>query len=202
MRKGERTRQAIVERVAPLFNRRGFDGTALSEVLRVTGLTKGGIYRHFSSKEELAVAAFEHARRTAADARWKSVDASAHAIDQLRQFVANFTSGARPLPGGCPLLNTVVDADDGNPALRARVRRAIHAWRARLAGIVRLGIERGEVRRAIDPESIATIVIAALEGGVMMSRAEDSQGPLHEVGRHLEAVFESLRASPRRSTRR
>ena len=50
--KGQQTRQAIVEKAAPLFNKKGFEGTSLSDLMQATGLQKGGIYRHFSGKEE------------------------------------------------------------------------------------------------------------------------------------------------------
>jgi len=54
MTKGEQTRRKIVEAAAPIFNKRGYEGSSLSDLMESTGLKKGGIYRHFSSKEELA----------------------------------------------------------------------------------------------------------------------------------------------------
>ena len=61
MSKGARTREQIVERAAALFNQHGYHGASISDVMAATGLEKGGIYRHFSSKEELALAAFAYA---------------------------------------------------------------------------------------------------------------------------------------------
>src|ERR1700720_2588708 len=61
MRKGEQTRQEIIRKAAPIFNQKGYDGAALSDLMRATGLQKGGIYRHFGSKEELAAEAFDYA---------------------------------------------------------------------------------------------------------------------------------------------
>ena len=66
MRKGEQTRQEIIRKAAPIFNQKGYDGAALSDLMRATGLEKGGIYRHFESKEELAGDAFDQGRVTAA----------------------------------------------------------------------------------------------------------------------------------------
>ena len=60
MGKGELTRQRIVALAAPIFNQKGYAGTALSDLMRATGLEKGGIYRHFESKQELAEDAFDH----------------------------------------------------------------------------------------------------------------------------------------------
>jgi len=47
VRKGEETRQEIIRKAAPIFNRKGYSGAALSDLMRATGLEKGGIYRHF-----------------------------------------------------------------------------------------------------------------------------------------------------------
>jgi len=69
MRKGEQTRQEIIRKAAPIFNQKGYDGAALSDLMRATGLEKGGIYRHFASKEELAAEAFDYAWGETFDSR-------------------------------------------------------------------------------------------------------------------------------------
>src|SRR5689334_11837478 len=61
MTKGETTRMMILSRAAPVFNRLGFAGASLSDIMQATGLEKGGIYNHFRSKEELAIQAFDYA---------------------------------------------------------------------------------------------------------------------------------------------
>src|SRR4029077_15442426 len=63
MRKGEQTRQEIIRKAAPIFNQRGYDGAALSDLMKATGPEKGGIYRHFGSKQQLAAEAFDYAWR-------------------------------------------------------------------------------------------------------------------------------------------
>src|SRR5580693_231420 len=74
MRKGEQTRQEIIQKAAPIFNQKGFDGAALSDLMRATGLEKGGIYRHFDSKQELAAEAFDHAWKLAMDVRFEGTE--------------------------------------------------------------------------------------------------------------------------------
>src|SRR5260221_13016116 len=69
MPKGQKTRARIIAEAASLFNQRGFEGGSLSELMEATGLEKGGIYRHFSSKEELAAEAFDYAWKVALETR-------------------------------------------------------------------------------------------------------------------------------------
>src|ERR1700730_6466256 len=111
MTKGEQTRRKIVEAAAPIFNRRGYEGSSLNDLMAATGLKKGGIYRHFSSKEELAGEAFGYTWDAASNARLVGVDEKANGIDKLKQLIGNFVAYRSPVAGGCPILNTAVDAD-------------------------------------------------------------------------------------------
>jgi len=95
MRKGEQTRREIIRKAAPIFNQRGYDGAALSDLMRVTGLEKGGIYRHFSSKQQLAAEAFDYAWKLAIDARLEGTQDIANTVDRLKLFVRNFRDRAR-----------------------------------------------------------------------------------------------------------
>ena len=191
--RGEATRRRIVEQSAAVFNRHGYSGTSMSDLMEVTGLEKGGIYRHFESKQELAAAAFDYAWETVNEPRWRGLENCETSLEKLLLLVKNFVEQPpRTLPGGCPLLNTAVDSDDGNPVLRSKARAALDQWRSSIAEIVRTGQRARELRREVDPVAVATLVIASLEGAVMMSRMEQTREPLFTVGRHLAEYLESL----------
>src|SRR5260370_14885995 len=116
MRKGEQTRREIIRKAAAIFNQKGYDGAALSDLMRATGLEKGGIYRHFEGKEELAGDAFDHAWKVAMDARFQGTEKIPNTVDRLKQIVRNFRDRRTVLgPGGFLLLNTAIDTDDCNP---------------------------------------------------------------------------------------
>jgi TetR/AcrR family transcriptional repressor of nem operon len=196
--RGEATRRRIVEQSAAVFNRHGYSGTSMSELMAATGLEKGGLYRHFASKQDLAAAAFDYAWETVSEPRWRGLEDCASAVEKLLLLVKNFVEQPpRTLPGGCPLLNTAVDSDDGNPLLRGKARAALDRWRAKIVGIVHQGQQNGELRGGIDPAAVAAIVIASLEGAVMMSRLEKTRDPLHAVGEHLVGYVQSLKAGNR-----
>lgn len=193
MNKGDLTKERIIAAAAPVFNRSGFVGTSLSDLMEATGLQKGGIYRHFKSKEDLAVAAFDHAWRIARKNRWLDVDTTASAIGRLQKFIANFVEKRAGLvPGGCPVLNTAVDADDGNPVLRDHVRKAIRQWTRRIQGVVASGIQAREIRQDIDPRAVAAVIIASLEGATMLTRLQESTQPLEQVRQYLDRYVEGL----------
>lgn len=192
MTKKERTRQYIIEQSAPLFNQKGYAGTSLHDIMETTGLKKGGIYGNFESKEEIAVASFEYAVglvtekvKLRADQKLKSYDKLQVVVDFYRNYLTN-----PPIDGGCPILNTSIEADDTNPRLRNRVIEALDNWRGSMAGTIKKGIRRKEINPTIDAEEFATLFIATLEGGIMMSKVYQKIHPLNIVLNHLERMIQ------------
>jgi len=188
MGKGEHTRAMILARVAPLFNQQGYFGSSLSDIMQQTGLEKGGIYNHFKSKEQLALEAFDYSY-SILDQRIRAVLAGKkHAIERLYAMLSYFQELADdpPIAGGCPILNTAIEADDAEPALRDRARGAMEELRSTIRRILSKGITRGEVRPDIDIESWTSVMIAALEGAVMLSR-------LYQDSVHMRRVVAYIR---------
>ena len=192
MTKGEATRQRIIATAAPIFNQRGFDGCSMQDLMTATGLEKGGLYRHFSNKEDLAAEAFRYALAQNVKVRTEHLDEIPNSIDKLKRAVHLFVELPSAIPGGCPLMNTAIDADDGNPALRDLARKGIQDWRARLVHILETGIKAGEIRRSTDPRRIANTLIATLEGALMISRLENNRSALRDAQTALETLLSSL----------
>jgi TetR/AcrR family transcriptional regulator, transcriptional repressor for nem operon len=192
MRKGEETRRQIIRKAAPIFNQKGYEGAALSDLMAATGLEKGGIYRHFESKQELAAEAFDYAWNLALDTRFEGTEAISNTVDRLKQIVRNFWERRAGLvPGGCPLLNTAIDSDDGNAQLREKARRALSSWLERLRAVIEEGQRRREIRGDIDSTELATLIVSTLEGSLMVSRLQLKDDPRGWASRHLEEYLET-----------
>ncbi len=201
MTKGEQTRRDIVQKAAPLFNQKGYEGTSLSDLMEATGLQKGGIYRHFSSKQELATEAFDYSWRKAVSGRLHGVAEVPDTVNRLKKMIDNFVEIRTGLvPGGCPLMNTAVEADDGNAALRARARRALQSWTERLYKITSEGIKKRQIDPRIHPLKLSQLIIGSLEGALLISRLQNSDEPLRCIRQHLDQYLEhSVRAKRGRS---
>jgi len=194
--KGERTRQRIIAEAAAIFNQRGYEGCSLKEIMSATGLEKGGIYRHFESKEELAAEAFDYAWNIVSSKRRIHLDSIPNHADRIKQHIANFVTRSG-MPGGCPLLNTAVDSDNGNPVLRDRVRKALRDWKTMLSTILEEGIQAGTIRHGVDACGAANRVIGNLEGAMLISRIERNDQALRQTLNELDAWIDSnLRQPP------
>ncbi len=202
MRKGEQTRERIVAAAAPLFNQHGFAGCSMQDVMDATGLEKGGLYRHFESKEKLAAESFRFALTQLIKIRTGNLTHIHGSIEKLRYIVERFVATPSPIRGGCPVMNTAIDADDGNPLLRELACKAIRDWKSRLSKIVEEGKRCGEIRADIEPRRIANTMVAMLEGALMISRIEGTRKPLEDARKSLEELLDGVRATrPRHSSK-
>ena len=190
MLKGERTRQRIIMKAAGLFNRHGFNGCSMQDVSAATGLEKGSLYSHFANKEELAVAAFDYAWQQTASARVGNLQQASNSVDKLKLHIDNFVSKPS-FAGGCPMLNTILDSDDGNLALRRRAEAAMATWVDFLLDVIRMGQTKGEIRSSVQPEELAVLLISLLEGAYISSKLQKSRNVLAISQRHLIAHLEN-----------
>lgn len=196
MSKGQDTRQRIVELAAPLFNQRGYAGCSVADIMEATGLEKGGIYRYFGSKEELAAEAFRFALSETRKVRTNDLQSLPGAMAKLRYVMDRFLSEPSPIAGGCPLMNTAVDADDGNPILRDLVRQAFDDWRARLEAIVRRGVRDGEIKPTCVPVELANTIVSTLEGALLLSRVDGDKRALKHARKSLDLLLTMYATSP------
>jgi len=190
--KGEKTRDKIIRKAAAVFNQHGYSGTSLSELMEETGLEKGGIYRHFESKEDLAVAAFDYAWSEIRQRRLAILNEIPTPLGKLRGMIDNFAAKPSAVPGGCSLMNTAIDSDDGNPALRARAREALREWLNYLEDLVCQGMRAGEIEAGASPTNLASIIIATLEGSLMMSRLKGDRTAITLARAHLHKMLDGV----------
>ncbi len=195
MSKAEQTKQRIIERAAILFNQNGYAGTSIDGIMKLTGLQKGGIYNHFKSKDEIALAAFDHTIVLLKQKVLADIPNKTNAIDRLQALVHGFKGFTtnQPIVGGCPILNTAVESDDTHPALRLRAQGAVNEIRALIASTIELGIRQHEIIAEIDREEVTIVLISAIEGAVMLSKLYGSDLYLEITIAHLDRYIESYR---------
>jgi AcrR family transcriptional regulator len=192
--KGDRTRQRILDEVGPLFNVRGYQATTLGDVMAATGLEKGGIYNHFASKDDLALAAYDRNADLQGDLIADRVRAATGAVDKLVAIVEAFRTFAHepPFPGGCPTLNTAVEANGVDPRLHGRARDRMQLLLDLLARQARRGVQRDELRADTDPSALASLVAAAVEGALLLHQLTGDVTHVDRVADHLERHVRSL----------
>jgi TetR/AcrR family transcriptional regulator, transcriptional repressor for nem operon len=113
---------------------------------------------------------------------------------RLRAIVAVFADYITnpPVAGGCPILNTAVEADDTELPLRARAQSAMTELQKLIGVTVKQGVVAGELRPEADPRRIAAIFTALLEGAIMLGRLYQDPAPMLYAVEHLTAQLDQL----------
>jgi len=197
--KGERTRAEIIRKSAELMNRQGFLSAPLSAVIEATGIQKGGLYRHFDSRDALAEEALEFAVSQVRERFRQALEGQHEACGQLLAIVHAYgdNDGELPLPGGCPIMNSAIESDHAHPGLRQSAQAAMSGWHGLLVRIVDAGLRAGQIRRGTRPAEVASTLIACMEGAVMLTHLYGDLAHWRAVQRHLEHYIEhDLRPLP------
>lgn len=191
--KSEKTKQFIIEMAAPLFNKKGYAGTSMNDIMLATGLAKGGIYGHFESKDEIAAAAFQYCHNKIKADLLGIINKHPSSLGKLFSILAfykNYTLKP-PVEGGCPILNTAVDADDNYPFLKKKAKSALNEMLNGLQQIIELGIATGELKPSINSRKISEMIFAQIEGGIMMAKVSDDVSLLNSVLDNLKSYIET-----------
>lgn len=189
--KAERTRRYIIETAAPIFNKKGYAGTSLSDLETATGLTKGAIYGNFRGKDEVALEAFDHNLSLLRSGFSPRHAKGENAIDRLLAVPRFYRIEFRKIAdrGGCPILNAASEADDNNPSLQKKVCQSIKMWEKDIEHTIREGQAQGQIRKDISVSTYATLMIALIEGGIMLAKATKDPRPLMITLERVEEVI-------------
>lgn len=191
MRKGEQTKLRIIERSALLFNDKGYAGTTMQDIMDATGLTKGAIYRNFTSKEEIAVEAFRYAGQVL----WRHFSEAMAAADTTTGKllamcdVYSDTVYNPPIQGGCPFLNTAVESDHSFPVMRDHAMGAYTQMLGFIQSLLAQGIASGEFQAGMDTQAVASFVFSSVEGGIMASRLTRDNRHVAYAKQHIERLL-------------
>ncbi len=183
------SRERLVVAMSDLMWERGYAATSPREVRERSGVGQGSMYHHFPGKRDLALAALE---RNCADLLPATVEVLSQPGDPLERLVVYLT---RPLPAlkGCKVGRMTQDPlVAGDAGLLAPVAAAFAAVHESLADVVREAIALGEISEAVDPDRLAYMLAATIQGGYVLAIAAQDPRPFE----HARAgALELLRAS-------
>jgi len=192
--KASRTREFILEKTAPLFNTKGYAGTSMLDLAAATGLTKGAIYGNFESKEAIALEVFKYSMERVRQVTREKMAAEQSAKGKLKilcDFYGQYVLHS-PIPGGCPMINNAVEADDAQLFLKKTVSGEIKRTVDFIASLISEGKKCGEFKPDINAGELAQTFFCAIEGAIVMSRVSSSNAPMRAVLKHCNLILEQI----------
>jgi AcrR family transcriptional regulator len=200
--RAERTRSLIIETAARAFAARGYDGVSLNDLVAATGMSKGAFYFHFSSKEEVALAAFRAKQQELVDRLLAEGDAGAGVTGQVTAMLRRRAELVREDPSlHCVIrLGGELTARSGSGSEFASFQQLATGT---IADLIRQGIRSGEFSRGLDPQATARAVFAWIVGMDSLSLLESAGKDLTQRTEEVLALLiPALTAGPPRKQRR
>jgi len=178
--KGSATRDQILAAAARLIHLQGYHCTSLDDVLRESGVGKGNFYYYFRSKEELGYAIIEQVMQgfIARTLEPTFADGAADPIAQVHAFLDRVLENQRQrnCVGGCPIGNLASELSDVHEGFRLRLAGIFDQWRFTLTEALGRGQKIGRLRQDAEPGALAEFLVAALEGGILLTKVSKDIG--------------------------
>lgn len=170
--KGRQTRLHFIEVSADLFNKKGYAGTTISEILNAAGYSKGALYRTFTDKDELSLEAFKYNLTKLKKGLVQHVQSKKSATSKLLAIPDFYRNSHvdQIVPGGCPILNTAIEVDDTNTKMNEVVKQAFSNWKNLILEIIHMGKASNEFKQELKADELALYIIATIEGSITLAK--------------------------------
>lgn len=169
--KGTRTRRHIIEKSLQLFSVKGFYNTSISDIQEATGLTKGGLYGHFASKEDIWYAAYDEAVTIWKNIVFKDMRSNTGPLERIVTFIENDLEdylGSDVFDGGCFFLNMLVELSGQSAAMSKRILSGF----VRLSKLMQTWLEEagknGMLKEGLDYKEISNFIVISLNGAAAL----------------------------------
>jgi len=194
--KGEMTRQTIVDQSLQLFSVKGYYNTSIKDVLMATGLTKGGLYGHFSSKEEIWYAVYDQAVDIWRSLVFKGIRQCEDPLERLNSFIRNDMEnylGGEVFDGGCFFLNMLVELSGQSASMSKHILRGF----VRLSRLLRLWLEEAReksmLRSDLNLREIANFIVITVNGAAALYISSRDRTIIDQTINQLHCYVENLR---------
>lgn len=174
--KGERTRARILRSAMSLVNTHGYTNTSMNDIIKASGVQKGNLYFHFSSKDDLCLALIEKAKKEHLEYLKNSIK-NERPLEKINDILNAILARHRNMNfiGGCIFGNMALEMTDINSRFSAVIKEVFYEWEQLLAGLLKEAQECGDLDHEIDPFPMARFIVASMEGGIMMARVSKNE---------------------------
>jgi TetR/AcrR family transcriptional repressor of nem operon len=178
-RKGEQTRERIVGAAAGLIFERGVAGTSIEDVKEAAGVSSSQLYHYFADKQALIHAVIAH-QSEAIIAAQEPLLGKLDSLDALRAWRDQAVAIEKQLQckGGCPIGTLAGELAEADPEARADIAEGFARWEEQIAQGIEAMHARGELPKKIDPDRLALALLAAHQGGLILTQVRRDPAPL------------------------
>ncbi len=196
--KGVKTRCNIVSKAMQLFSIKGYYHTGINDILSATGLTKGGLYGHFRSKEDIWYAVYDQAVVTWRTIVFKDIRDVVDPLERIEKVVSRHLDAYLAndvFEGGCFFVNMLVELSGQSTSMSrhllsgfVRFARLIQSWLDEAA-------DSGMLKNGLDTRATANYILISLNGAATLYAATRDRTVLRMTGGQIDFYLQQLKTS-------
>ena len=193
--KGIQTRKKIIDESLRLFCVRGYHNTSINDILEATGLTKGGFYGHFRSKEALWYAVYDEAMRIWRDVVFEGIAATSDPLERIQLLIENDIKhklGNQVFEGGCFFHSMLVELSGQSAALSSHLMRGFDQLAGLLCAWLKQADQQGRLKDNLNFDAIARYIIVALNGAAALHACSRDPAILEQTVSELRFYVQQL----------
>lgn len=186
-------KKKIIQESLKLFSLKGFLSTSIHDILIAAGTSKGGLYNHFKSKEDLFLAVLAEARKVWREKNLEGLDLIDRPAEKVKALLKNYRDrylkDVGDFPGGCIFVTLSVELDDQRPHLSREINKGFEGFKAMLKRLLDEGKASGELRPDVNTEAVTEMIFVGMLGASVLYGTEKSEVTLN---RSIEALIQFL----------
>jgi TetR/AcrR family transcriptional repressor of nem operon len=196
--KGKLTRRNIIEKALQLFSVKGYFNTSISDILQATGLTKGGLYCHFKSKEEVWRAVYEHAVEIWKSVVFKNMRSAADPLEQIEWTIENVLLdylGREVFDGGCFFVNMLVELSGQSDAMGRHILKGFVGFSKLFQRWLTEAEAKNLLKPGLDYREISDFLVITLNGAATLYMSTRDKAILQLTNKQLHFFIRQLRSN-------
>jgi TetR/AcrR family transcriptional repressor of nem operon len=190
-------KERIIHEALRLFSLHGYINTSVDEILSAAKASKGGMYNHFRSKDELFLAVLEEARAIWRARVLKGVKEPLRHMDRLDRLLDNYRNkylkDNNNIPGGCIFVSLSTELDDQHPEFAALIHQGFEGVKRILKQILKSAQDAGELKEGIEADQVGEMIFSSMVGIAVLYSMDKSNDTLDRVLNPLIDYLSSLR---------
>jgi AcrR family transcriptional regulator len=190
-------KEKIIRESLKLFSLKGFLSTSIQDIMKEAKTSKGGLYNHFKSKDEIFSAVLSEARKVWRDRNLAGLDQIEKPVGKVKKLLENYRDrylkDAETFPGGCLFVTLSVELDDQNPLFSRELNEGFVRLKAMIRRLLDQGKESGELRTEVDTEAVTEMVFSGMLGASVIYGTAKSSVALDRSINSLIDYLEGLK---------
>ncbi len=188
----------IIIEAMKLFSLNGYLSTSMKDIIQAAHTSKGGIYNHFTSKEELFYHVLEEARKIWRDKNLHGIQENTSPVDKIKILLENFRDrylkDSDDFPGGCIFITLSVSLSDKHPHLSQEINKGFVSLKAMIKRWLNQGKARGELKEDVKTEAAVEVIFTGMLGATVVYGLDKSSSNLDGSITCLIEYLENLRS--------